>query len=332
MIFYIVTYKNQHSINKYLGLVERKLFWMVKPIYYHRLNSHIKKIKSGTVIFSDVELLTPSRQKHFTEIYDRLATRADVKILNHPTKTLKRYALHKLLYEQGINKFRSYRLTDNLDQIQFPVFIRFENDHAGNQTDLIDNKSDLDRQLQRFDKSQEVLISEFCDTADGNGIYRKYSAVIIDGQIIPRHLFFGRDWCLKMAGNTEEAYLKEELDYIQTNPHKDILVSIFEMANIDFGRIDYSLKDGKIQVWEINTNPTLMRHGMLQKQSSRYPVHQWFNDEYLKALSNLTATDKPLRRHFANLPIVSVLQVYIHLAVRTIQLLPRFVGAWVKSR
>lgn len=330
MIYYIVTYKNQHSINKYLGLVEQRLFWMVKPIYYHRLSSHINKIKSGTVIFSDVELLTKSRIKQLTEIYDRLATRADLKILNHPTKTLKRYALHELLYEQGINQFRSYRPNDNLDQIQFPVFIRFENDHAGNQTDLIDNKSDLGKQLRRFDESQEVLITEFCDTADESGVYRKYSAVIIDGQIIPRHLFFGRDWCLKMAGNTEETYLKEELDYIQTNPHKDILASIFEMANIDYGRIDYSLKDGKLQVWEINTNPTLMRHGMLKKQSSRYPIHRWFKDEYLRALTNLTATEQPLKIHFFNLPIISVLQVYFHLAVRTIQLLPRFVGAWVR--
>jgi len=33
---------------------------------------------------------------------------------------------------------------------------------------------------------------------------------------------------------------------------------IFDIAGIDYGRIDYSLRDGAVETWEINTNPVHM--------------------------------------------------------------------------
>ena len=32
-------------------------------------------------------------------------------------------------------------------------------------------------------------------------------------------------------------------------------MAVFELANIQYGRIDYALHDGRIEVFEINTNP-----------------------------------------------------------------------------
>ena len=34
---------------------------------------------------------------------------------------------------------------------------------------------------------------------------------------------------------------------------------MFQIAGIDYGRIDYSMLDGEPQVWEINTNPTVLK-------------------------------------------------------------------------
>ncbi len=51
---------------------------------------------------------------------------------------------------------------------------------------------------------------------------------------------------------------REELDYVRSNPHAEELREIFELARIDYGRIDYSVVDGCIQVWEINTNPMIL--------------------------------------------------------------------------
>jgi hypothetical protein len=42
-------------------------------------------------------------------------------------------------------------------------------------------------------------------------------------------------------------------------PHREELRQIFDLAGITYGRIDYGLRAEKIQVWEINLNPTLIQ-------------------------------------------------------------------------
>ena len=54
-----------------------------------------------------------------------------------------------------------------------------------------------------------------------------------------------------------EAQIRAEARYVAENPHADEIRKIFEIARIDYGRIDYSLKNGQIRVWEINTNPVI---------------------------------------------------------------------------
>jgi hypothetical protein len=49
----------------------------------------------------------------------------------------------------------------------------------------------------------------------------------------------------------------------------------FELAGIEYGRIDYGIKDGRIQVREINKNPTLVNPDQLD-DPTRGPLHQGF--------------------------------------------------------
>jgi hypothetical protein len=46
----------------------------------------------------------------------------------------------------------------------------------------------------------------------------------------------------------------EEWAYLHDNPHERELRQVCELARIDYGRIDYAVVDGRIQVWEINSN------------------------------------------------------------------------------
>ena len=100
-------------------------------------------------------------------------------------------------------------------------------------------------------------MTEFCHTADEHGVYRKYAAFIVGDAIVPRHLFFRRDWQVKRNQLTDDAFLDEERKYMETNPHERRLREIFAAAQISYGRVDYALLDGEIQVWEINTNPVI---------------------------------------------------------------------------
>jgi len=56
---------------------------------------------------------------------------------------------------------------------------------------------------------------------------------------------------------TAAAYAAE-LAYARSNPHAVELAEIFALAQVDFGRIDYGLRNGRIEVFEINTNPDLL--------------------------------------------------------------------------
>ena len=63
---------------------------------------------------------------------------------------------------------------------------------------------------------------------------------------------------LKSVIACKKAELYEEREYLRNNPHEGILREVFHLAGINYGRADYSMLDGRPQIWEINTNPTLM--------------------------------------------------------------------------
>ena len=44
---------------------------------------------------------------------------------------------------------------------------------------------------------------------------------------------------------------------MRENPHAEAVREVFEIARIRYGRIDYGIRDGRLQTWEINTAPVL---------------------------------------------------------------------------
>jgi hypothetical protein len=62
----------------------------------------------------------------------------------------------------------------------------------------------------------------------------------------------------KHPGQADAEKIGEEQGFLESNPHAETLREIFAMAKIDYGRADYSLRDGKLTIWEINTNPVIV--------------------------------------------------------------------------
>jgi hypothetical protein len=120
---------------------------------------------------------------------------------------------------------------------------------------------------QKGDAKIGKIITEFIDTRDSEEIYRKYSAIVIAGKIIARDIHFSKDWLIKGNKIDTEAYIEEQRIYIETNPHRQQLQTIADLAQIQFGRFDYGLLNNQIQVWEINTNPIL-----LVKRDNPFPL------------------------------------------------------------
>ena len=221
-------------------------------------------LNPGTYIFSDLERLSPPGLQLACQAWKALSVVGSrVRLLNNPSRVLCRYDLLQKLFDEGINPFKAIRAEESLESLHYPVFVREENSHTGSLTPLIHKQSDLvsglrSLRLQGF-PCRDLLVVEFCDTSDGAGVFRKYSAFIVGGEIIPRHVIFSRHWSVKKPDLLDPQLAEVQEEYLRTNPHKSWLAETFKLSGIEYGRIDYSLMGNKPHVWEINTNPTVRK-------------------------------------------------------------------------
>ena len=120
-----------------------------------------------------------------------------------------------------------------------------------------------------------------------------WSAIRFSGGWIPQHVFESDDWLVKSSSKHRNAAVaEEEMAFVMENPHRDHFARVFALARIDFGRADYTIVDGRIQVYEINTNPNLPglsdRKGDSAKAARRNFFRNWMNEAF-------AALDTPIR-------------------------------------
>ncbi len=263
MIWYIVTKRHAYTLRRYLRTWGRPLVERFGIATYEALLADpTTEAPPRTYIFSDIERLSPTDAVRAAEARDRILERvADARILNPPTRSMRRYELLRTLFERGDNTFNVYRLTEGHQPQRWPVFIREENEHTKSLSVLLHSPEALEAAVAELDargySREDKLVVEFCDTRDDQGLFYKYGAYLTGERIIPCHVKASRHWVAGGRHNlikTPEV-LEKERRYVQTNPHEGVLREIFRLARIDFGRIDYSMLGDRMQVWEINTNP-----------------------------------------------------------------------------
>jgi len=225
-------------------------------------------LTEATYIFSDLEVLSDAGMAVAKAAWRTLsASGLPLRLLNDPSRALHRYDLLSMLHAQGINRFRVVRADCLEGGLRFPVFVRYEKQHTGPLTPLLRDEKELRRALRylrlRGHRPSRLLVVEFCDGSDPNGIFRKYAAFLVGDRVLPRHLFFNREWMIKEGGPMDMAPMDpaleaEKMEYLYGNPHERWIKDVFGLAGLDFGRIDYGRSGDSLQVWEINSNPTIM--------------------------------------------------------------------------
>ena len=261
MIILVVTYQHAYTIRDYLDTWGASLKSRIRVLFYDDLFCQ-RSVPRGAYIFTDLERLS-AVQLHQADVVASYLVEQGLPVLNRPHSVLSRYDLLKQLSAEGINRFRAVRLRDVDESLRYPVFLRRDNDHEGPVSKLIENECELQGEVldavYRGVPPHNLLAVEFCGTADETGLYRKYSAFLIGSCLVPRHILFSRNWVTKLPERVGETEIDEERRYLfdEPNAHASEVRDMFQRASIDYGRIDYAFVNGRIVVWEINTNPTI---------------------------------------------------------------------------
>jgi hypothetical protein len=263
MIHFLVPAAQDLGIKDYLDVSGAALREDFRIVHYEDLLRR-KEFARGTYVLSALDQLSPASSELLFELHQQLKDNEGFRFLNNPKTTLQRFELLTELHRQELNVFRAARAGANHHHLRFPVFLRNQRLHEGALSPLLRSEREIQhaigRALVQGHRLADLLVVEFCDTANEEGYYRKYAAFIVGRKVIPRSLNYGRDWMLKHS-QTEFTLpmVHEELEYVSQNPHQQQLLKIFELAQVEYGRIDYAIKDGRVQTWEINLNPTIGR-------------------------------------------------------------------------
>jgi hypothetical protein len=263
VIHAVVRHAQRDTWEEFLGGWGRELAGQVRVESYERV-LRARRVPAGTWIFCDHERLSLPERERLTWVWRRMARAGDrVRLLNHPMRVLRRYELLRTLRERGINDFDVQRLDEARAPRRFPVFLREEYDHRGPRSELLHSAAELEKAVEglraRGIAHDRWIVTEYAGEPDARGLHRKYAAFNVGGRIVPAHVLFGSDWVVKRREPLASESAAEEQRYVEENPHADALRGIFELAGIEWGRVDYGLVDGRIQVYEINTNPMIVR-------------------------------------------------------------------------
>jgi hypothetical protein len=224
----------------------------------------MRRFGRGTYVIAGIEQAEPAMKELIASLCDQLDAAGGSCILNWPRRTLGRFDFLKRLHEAGRSDVRVARGNEDFENLRYPVFMRSERAHDGNLSPLLETpaavREALGAALLEGHSLQDLMVMEFCSTADSHGVYRKYGAYNVGGRILGRSLNAGRQWMLKLeTSDLTRELVMEDQRYVMENPHTEQIKELFAFANIDFGQIDFSIKDGRIQPWEINVNPTIGR-------------------------------------------------------------------------
>ncbi|RJT28745.1 hypothetical protein D3227_33475 [Mesorhizobium waimense] len=277
-IYYLCAEDHTYTIGVFCEYYENPLKGFLRIVPYQQLDT-LGLVTPGTFIFTDFERLSPRQLESVIGLHATLAGHnPDLRLLNNPAVAVGRFDLLKRLKALGINRFDVHRLKERDRIVRFPVFLRWASQHVPPLSGLLQTAADLEDAIAglpaQIRDDPDLMIVEFGAAPSPDGRYRKYSAFRVGEAIYPQHCFISSDWYVKYSNaDLSDADRAEHHRYVQVNPHAEELRSIFQIAGIDYGRIDYGLVDGQVQTFEINTNPTVNSRPPWWDKSTNYAFY-----------------------------------------------------------
>jgi hypothetical protein len=225
------------------------------------------RFNDGTYIFTDIPCLRGGQIEKLHFVIRRIQGSAlKARILNQPLTYKSRYELLRFLHDRAINDHNVYRVSEHRRPSRWPVFVRHELGHWC--SPLIQDQRELEQFMGTMTArgiwSGDKIVVEFTDYRSSDGLYRKYGAFRIGSRVVCDHICIGPNWYLRDFEDmpdmqTDPVLIAEELEYVRSNRCATEALEIFEIAGIQYGRLDFGIVDGRLQVWEINSAPELLK-------------------------------------------------------------------------
>lgn len=265
MLYFISRYY-KGTINGFIDSWANDLRTAIRVIRYREI-PFLGSLPQGVCLFADLERVRPWEGFFAARLCQKLEQNSPPsRILNDPRRYQGRFELLNIWHQGGINDFRAFRLAElgGTEEPRFPVFLRRDLDHRGSIGGLLKSRAELDETLAGLSlrdrlRRKRLMVVEYCDCSSSDALFRKYSAMNLGGILVPSHVYFSSQWLTKVPEVITEGTAREEAEFVESFPHREEVAKAFRLAGTDYGRIDYGVKDGRIQVWEINTNPIIVR-------------------------------------------------------------------------
>lgn len=298
MIRFVITPGHEETFDALLNPEKRVRAMPVEVWTYPDLFA-ARSVPRGTWVFSDLERLAVWELRLAGEMARLMRVAGGFRLLNDPSRAAARYELLLRLHRQGFNRFRAWRAEDGVPDARFPVFLRLESNHRWPISGLIHGPAELERIMESLVRRglarRGVIIVEYEAEPLPSGVFRKYGAYRFGDRIVADHLVHDLTWLAKygkVEAWTDQMYV-EEAAYVRDNPHAAALMRAFEIGGIDYGRADYGLVDGALQIWEINTNPHLPAGNVEKSPPQRAEATLAALDRRVAAIEALDSPDGP---------------------------------------
>lgn len=220
----------------------------------------------ATYLFTDFDRLGFWELELAARLHRRLRE-AGVRVLNDPARARQRFALLRALHEAGVNGFDVWRVEDAPRPARWPVFLRTESAHQGPLSGLLRDERDVeaavDGAVSRGTPRRGLLLVEYRATPVRGRVFRKLGMFRVGDAVLPDLIAHDDRWDTKWGalGHAGPEEYAEERAIVETNPYEAPLRRAFEVGEIQYGRADFGLVVGRPEVYEINTNPSIKRHG-----------------------------------------------------------------------
>lgn len=254
------------------------------------------RLPRATYIFTDFDRLSSRELQFAAELYRKVVA-AGWQALNDAARVRQRYSLLRRLKEEGINAFGAYRLESGERPERYPAFIRNESGHFGPLTGLLQNETELVAEAGRLiaagHPERNLIAIEYAAEPIGPDLYRRMGAMRVGDRIVPTVSAHEASWTAKQGtrGIARQEDYEAENVYVRTNPYAELVMRVFQIAGIEYGRADFGIVAGRPQFYEINTNPVIGQGGLGHPVPVRDESVAHATGAYLEALRAVDTTE-----------------------------------------